>query len=343
MAQVQTDRQPEPGGICYCRKNTDEKGVLCCNPKCPIVSFHLSCLKIESIPKTWYCPHCRNLTEFKKSRKAKMKESKGKKNPSVPNPAMSYMYDFICLCKSKPSESEKLLHCHNESCENGRYFHLNCLKYKRMPNNSQTTWICPPCCKKVKVTCPHKGDDDDDDDDVTFIQTLNTPTEKYKSMMSLGDNEFNLISSPTGWLDCAIIHEAQILLANINKNISGFQRPTLGPVGQFDIVTSDFVQVLHVNNNHWVCVSSINCAPGYVNLMDSLSNPVLSQEIVDLVKNLLGSRYKGINQLPVQQQLNMSDCGVFAIAFATCLLYGLNPSQVRFSCLSNVFSLTFYL
>ena len=151
-----------------------------------------------------------------------------------------------------------------------------------MPNNSQTTWICQSCRKKVKVSRPHK----DDDDDVTFIQTLCTPTEKYKSLMSLGDNELKLISSPTGWLDCAIIHEAPILLANINKNISGFQRPTLGPVGQFDIVTSDFVQILHVNNNHWVCVSSINCAPGYVNLMDSLSNPALSQEIVDLVKNL---------------------------------------------------------
>ena len=119
-----------------------------------------------------------------------MKESKEKKDPNVPNPAMSY--DFSCVCKSKPSESEKLLHCHNESYENGRYFHLNCLNYKRMPNNSQTTWIGPSCRKKVKVRRPHK------DDDVTFIQTLYTPTEKYKSLMSLGDNEFNLISSPTG-------------------------------------------------------------------------------------------------------------------------------------------------
>lgn len=117
--------------------------------------------------------------------------------------------------------------------------------------------------------------------------------------MSLGDDDFKLILSHTGWPDCAIIHEAQIILANINKNISGFQRPTLCAVGQFDIVTSDFVEVLHVNNNHWVCVSSINSAPGYINLIDSLSNPVLSQEIVDLVKNLLGPSYKGINQLPV--------------------------------------------
>ena len=44
--------------VCYCRKSTAEKCVDCCNPNCAIVSFHLSCLKIESIPKTWYCPHC---------------------------------------------------------------------------------------------------------------------------------------------------------------------------------------------------------------------------------------------------------------------------------------------
>ena len=118
-------------------------------------------------------------------------------------------------------------------------------------------------------------------------------------MMSLVDNEFNIILSPTGWLDCAIMHKVKILLAKVNKNISGFQRPTFGSVGQFDVVTSEFVQDLHVNNNHWVFVSSINCVPGYINLMDSLSNSVLSQEIVDLVKNLLGPSYKGISQLPV--------------------------------------------
>ena len=161
----------------------------------------------------------------------------------------------------QPSEPVKLLHCHNKSFENGSvFFHFNCLKYKRMPNNSQTTWICPSCCKKVKVTHLHK--------DVTFVQTLHTTTEKYKFMMSLGDNKFDIILSTAGWLNCAIIHEAQILLANVN-NITGFQRPTLGLIGQFDIVTSDFVQVLHVKNNHWVCVRSINYSPGNVNLINS--------------------------------------------------------------------------
>ena len=167
-------------------------------------------------------------------------------------------------------------------------------------------------------------------DDVTFIRSVQSRTEKYKSLGNLGQKEIDIISSPTGWLDCSIIHDSQILLANVNKSLKGFQRPTLGPVRQFDIVTSKFVQLLHVNNNHWVCVSSVNCAPGYVNLMDSLANPVIPQEITNLVKDLLGPRYAGINQLTVQQQRNDSDCGVFAIAFATCIVYGQDSSQSVF-------------
>ena len=89
--------------------------------------------------------------EIKKSQKWRTKEKKG---PSAPNQAMSF--DFICMCKSKPNESEKLLQCHSESCENGRFFHRTCLNYKRMPNNSQTTWTCPSCRKKGKVTALKK-------------------------------------------------------------------------------------------------------------------------------------------------------------------------------------------
>ena len=30
-------------------------------------------------------------------------------------------------------------------CENGKFFHLSCLGYKRKPNNSKTTWQCDKC------------------------------------------------------------------------------------------------------------------------------------------------------------------------------------------------------
>ena len=115
---------PKADSVCYCRKSTDEDCVVCCNPDCPIISFHLSCLKIESIPKTWYrpCPHCRTLPQYKRSQKAT------KNSSSVPHPAMSL--DSICICKSRPNDSEKLLQCQNESCDNGKFFHIICFTYK---------------------------------------------------------------------------------------------------------------------------------------------------------------------------------------------------------------------
>ena len=142
--------------------------------------------------------------------------------------------------------------------------------------------------------------------------------------------EFDIIASPNGWLDCTIKQEAQILLKKVNPNIEGFQRPTLGPVNHFYVMTAKFIQLLHVNDNHWVCMTSIGCAPGDVNLLDSLMKPVISQEIQELAENLLGPNLNSIISIPVQQQTNLSDCGVFAIAFTTCLVFGQDPSQVTF-------------
>jgi len=57
-------------GICYCNKHSKESSVHCSNPKCLISEFHYSCLQIsDPIPKVWYCPTCRVLTEFQKQKK----------------------------------------------------------------------------------------------------------------------------------------------------------------------------------------------------------------------------------------------------------------------------------
>ena len=75
-----------------------------------------------------------------------------------------------------------------------------------------------------------------------------------------------------------------------NLNIEGFQRPTLGPVCNFDIVSGEFVQILHTGNSHWVCVSSIGCPPGHVKLYDRFSSDAISQEIELQINDLLGGR-----------------------------------------------------
>lgn len=113
----------------------------------------------------------------------------------------------------------------------------------------------------------------------------------------LNESHFDLINLPTGWLDCTIIQQAQVLLKKVNPLIESFQRTTLGPIRNFDIVTSEFVQILHTGHMHWVCVSSI----------DSLYHDIIEEEVVEQVKSLMADSYIGLINVPVQQQQNGSD------------------------------------
>jgi len=195
------------------------------------------------------------------------------------------------------------------------------------PTVTHNTTTTKPTGTKPTVSSDTEG--------ITIVKTVHkerAPRDKYAPEGKLGKYEYDLIASPNGWLDCVIKHEAHIILKRIGnlKGIQGFQRPTLGPIRQFDIMTGPFIQIVNINKNHWTCLSSIHCPPGYVDVHDSLSTPV-TQEIIGLAYDLTGPALQGIRCIPVQQQKNLSDCGVFSIAFATSLLYGQNTMNVTYN------------
>lgn len=88
---------------------------------------------------TWYCPNCRTLPKFRQ----KGKSAQSARKSSTPSPALAM--HAICICKSKPNASDKLVECHSSDCKYGKYFHLSCIGLRRMPNNGKTTWICASC------------------------------------------------------------------------------------------------------------------------------------------------------------------------------------------------------
>ena len=91
------------------------------------------------------------------------------------------------------------------------------------------------------------------------------------------------------------------------------------------------MQILHTGNHHWVCISSVGCRDGIVNLYDSLYHNVISKEVEEQAINLVGAdSFSSLNVVPIQQQRNGSDCGVFAAAFATALVHGVLPSLLEF-------------
>ena len=90
-----------------------------------------------------------------------------------------------------------------------------------------------------------------------------------------------------------------------------------------------FVQILHINQTHWVCVSNLNCSPATVDVYDSMlsvGSQTLEKQVAAVAQcqeNELTIRY-----IDVQQQEGGRDCGLFAVAFAKCLCAGADPHQL---------------
>ena len=151
--------------------------------------FHLACLSITNVPQTWLCPHCRKLPKF-------IRSAKGTKKPACPSfLEEALLLDTICLCKVKANKGNKLLKCHGNSCSSGKFFHLNCLFYKRCPNNYKLSWLCNDCklesivakksLKPSKESSPSAASISDNTDIVCLDETYNADVEKYGVIATL--------------------------------------------------------------------------------------------------------------------------------------------------------------
>ena len=136
--------------------------------------------------------------------------------------------------------------------------------------------------------------------------------------------------STNAWLSDKHINAAHYLLKSIDSTIGGFQDTVKEE--SWKPVTGKYVQIFHVNDNHWITVSTIQAKPGTVHIYDSaIQNPTLS--ILNMISRY--HRYEGsflnFEVLNVQQQPNSYDCGPYAVAFATSLVSGLDPTQLTFN------------
>ena len=116
-----------------------------------------------------------------------------------------------------------------------------------------------------------------------------------------------------------IIHVAQRMLKAKYPDIKGLQDPVLGQTFNYDVFPDQpSVQILHDGQLHWVTISTIGCDEGQVYLLDSMFNGRIAQHTQRQICAILHCSFDKINVtvLPVQQQTNGIDCGVYAIAFA---------------------------
>jgi len=84
---------------------------------------------------------------------------------------------------------------------------------------------------------------------------------------------------------------------------------------------SNYIQIWHCRQCHWITVSSIMCKSGEVNVYDSLYSD-LDEITKRKLKRVFGLPEISVHFPDVQKQTGVADCGLFAIAFATNLAFG---------------------
>ena len=92
----------------------------------------------------------------------------------------------------------------------------------------------------------------------------------------------------------------------------------------------DFVQILNVHNNHWITLSNISCPKDTITVYDSLYDDISPSYKSKLLKQIVymlfpKSKHVTLQWADVQKQRGLNDCGLFAIAIATSLCYGILP------------------
>lgn len=138
--------------------------------------------------------------------------------------------------------------------------------------------------------------------------------------------------SPTAWLTDEIIHAAQLLLHSNIPLAGGLQNPIRGTTCSFDVECGEFLQILHNGVDHWLLVSTLGIVKeGVVLVYDSKYNYLTSHTQLQIA-SLLNTPHSVIRAkfIDVQQQSGNSDCGLFAIAYATALSLGEDPGKIDF-------------
>ena len=154
---------------------------------------------------------------------------------------------------------------------------------------------------------------------------------------SLPLSSADLLSRPTAWLDDLVIDHFHALMKTQFTRIDGLQMVSGYSVrsGPHYTPSDKFVQILHVNGNHWITASNIFCDDGEIVIYDSslcASTYFNDSDAVSSISRLCrpNGREIIIHFSDVQQQSLSGNCGPFAIAYAICLCRGEKPEDHHF-------------
>lgn len=189
-------------------------------------------------------------------------------------------------------------------------------------------------------SCTNCKNDDDQPKTIDLSKVNTTSQENHAprpwkriQWISLTERDKEILVTPGEWLDDNLINAAQILLKMKFSAVGGLQSCTLAEKLAFEPQgEAEFVQILNIGRNHWITISTIGCESGSINVYDSMHwklSSITKKVIADLL--MTTNRAIKVTYRNVQWQKGGSDCGLFAIAFATSVCLGNDPAALLYS------------
>ena len=158
-----------------------------------------------------------------------------------------------------------------------------------------------------------------DDNDISDPTSAQSCTEDWKLLQS------------KSWINDKLINCGMELLKLRYPHIKGLQDCTLSDTLNFESIDGEFVQILNCDRKNWICVSTVGCQPGKVNVFDSMRIGEIPLSTKEAIASLLGTTRKSISLIvDVQQQSNSYDCGLFALAYASSICDGVDPTTINY-------------
>ena len=121
------------------------------------------------------------------------------------------------------------------------------------------------------------------------------------------------------------INAANSILKNQFPKVSGLYNPQLGVDLTFPPTVDSFIQILHVGGNHWMTVAG---GSTQVHVYDSIYSSTQGDTKMQIAAILCSPESSiRLKIHKVQFQKGALDCGLYAIAYATDLVYGNDPAS----------------
>jgi hypothetical protein len=131
------------------------------------------------------------------------------------------------------------------------------------------------------------------------------------------------------WLSDQEIFWALFLLKKKYVHVGGLEDTVVMAAGQSRCRADETINVyiLHTGGNHWVTVC-LGRSRGGIRVYDSLALGHVSEDIKEQMRHVTSQNK--FHLVPMQQQIDVQSCGLFAIACAVDLIDGFNPCGIQY-------------